>query len=598
MKKILFCSIGLVLVFLTNPSSVFSLTKNFWNDTLPNNIVINQLQGLGICHWESPTVLDNPSCSWGYDATEAVFWKTIEPNENEFHWETLDELVERARARGKKVWLQIYNDSVVPDWAKQKVIAGKKMEFLGSYDCSTADGKLPVPWNEVYLTLWRKVIHEMAKRYDNNPTVEAIIMMAGGGYGEMAVSSSYGPTKCFAKAAGCCTQCDSCESNVSCYNCVDNKWSQSVTNIIDLYLEEEHHWGNEGILPSGTITHGFLHKPVVLQLGAGPYGHTTLVIKPVLKYAIPKYGMRVILKTNGWNPTDCDHGHSGVSNDFIVGNCTADNPNCDKTKFCLEPAAIYSDPNQFQTMLNCYSYASVDCLQNDYWKNANLGSKITSLARSLGAKVALKEATFPEQVFSGQNYSFSLILKNLGNIPPFRPKRERVGSTLKDIASSYQLSFQLVKDGQIAFQTEIIPSPSSDKWTKNQEISLTAQFIIPPLISGNYELRIALFDPEANQMTRQEYFRFLNKDILDDQGRAKIGTINVVSCEGCSCQNFGDLDCNTQINGTDLTTLIDNWSPVGGGGEAGALGLDDGDLNQDHKIDEVDLTIILSSWKP
>jgi len=146
----------------------------------------------------------------------------------------------------------------------------------------------------------------------------------------------------------------------------------------------------------------------------------------------------------------------------------------------------------------------------------------------IGAKVGLKEVTYPESVVAGQTYTLAAKMVNLGDVPPFRPKRINNSTIPKDIAASYQISFQLIKDNQVAFAANADLNPPSDNWTTNQEITFSSAVPLSAnLTTGDYELRLALFDPEGRDKFRQEYFRFLNKDILDSEGKAKIGAIYV-----------------------------------------------------------------------
>jgi len=264
--------------------------KDFWAESLRDNLVENHLQGLGLCHSTQINILEDPSVSWSYDAGSSVEWPTVEPNDGQFNWTPMDDLLAISKAFGTKAWLQIQNHDATPEWAKTKSVSGVTMEFLGGSSPSYCDenDRLPVPWNTAYLALWRRAIHKMAERYDNNDTIEAIVTMASGGYGEMAVCSSCGHDDCWDDAAGC---------SHGDWQCTSDKFIQGVKDLIDLYLEEEHTWGSEGVLPPSTVTHGFLKKPVILQLGSGPYDATNYVIQGVLEYAIPKYGMRVLFKS-------------------------------------------------------------------------------------------------------------------------------------------------------------------------------------------------------------------------------------------------------------------------------------------------------------
>jgi len=590
--KYLFSTLFLTLTLIYSGKPVLAITQNFYSENLTNNIVYNPFQGLGICHWSSPAILDDPIVSWSYDSTAAIFWKTIEPIEGQFNWSSIDNLIARHQSKGKKLWLQLYNANAdaIPDWAKTKVFPdGKKIQFMGqdystspNPPCTVTDQGLPLPWDENYLASWRNVINALAARYDSNPTVEAIVTMAGGGYGEMVICSNCGPAACWAKYAGC-PNWQSCKTygsgcDASCMNIFDTKFVQSVEGLIDLYLN------------------AFQNKPIVLQLGNGLnfLNHsTTTVIKPVLDYAIPKYGMRVLTKSNGWHcgqsyclkpNTPCEWGQSGVINYFLDGSRT------DRTKYGLEPGWPTDNPEEENGMIGCRPYASYACLQDRYWSGnngnnlQNFSNLRTSLARSLGAKVALKDVTYPEQIPAGQPVTISATFKNLGTIPPFRPQRVDI----KDLAASYQVSFQLIKNEQIIYQAEVIPNPATEKWTNNQEVTVSRSFTLPTnFILGNYELRVGIWDPEAAIRTRQEYFRVLNNNLLDTLGRAKIGQITVTGAPpDCTDKDIGDILCDGIIDLADARLFLEYW-------QVANL---EADFSHDNQVNETDLTILLSNW--
>ncbi|MGC8787205.1 MAG: beta-galactosidase [Anaerolineae bacterium] len=258
--------VGATVALVHQAEAAGTLPPFQMDTTLPDQIVLNPEQGLGQCHWVDPYIVLLPYVSWAYDASTKVSgWCSIEPQSGLFYWGAIDADIEKARKLGKRIWLEVLTtEGMTPQWA---VDAG--VQLVGSR------GGTPVPWNETYQRLLRRVVHAMAARYDGNPTVEAIVMMAGGCYGEMTI--------CNAKQD---------EAAWLAAGYTDARFVEAVKKIIDIYLEEEYVWED------GSRSHGFLKTPVVLQLGAGLYG-MEVTRKPVVDYAMGKYGMRVWLKFNG-----------------------------------------------------------------------------------------------------------------------------------------------------------------------------------------------------------------------------------------------------------------------------------------------------------
>jgi len=183
------------------------------NPSLPSDTVVNAEQGLGQCHWLDSQLLSQPEVAWAYDAgAQASAWSAIEPQEGVFQWAALDAEIAKARAHGKRIWLELRTtEGLAPQWARD---AG--VELVGSV------GGTPVPWNETYQRLLRRAVHAMAARYDDDTTVDAIILMAGGCYGEMTI---------------CSRQTDQPAWEQAGYT--DERFIEAVKAIIDIYLEDE-----------------------------------------------------------------------------------------------------------------------------------------------------------------------------------------------------------------------------------------------------------------------------------------------------------------------------------------------------------------------
>ncbi|MGB9880442.1 MAG: hypothetical protein ACPLRM_06740 [Anaerolineae bacterium] len=454
---------------------------------LPPDIVVNAGQGLGQCHWLAAGIMAATYVSWGYDATEtASGWATVEPQPGVFNWGPLDAEVNKARSLGKHIWLELLTtEGQTPQWAQDMGV-----DLVGSR------GGTPVPWNETYQRLLRRAVHAMAAHYDGDPTVDAINVMAGGCYGEMSI---------------CARETDAPDWERAGYT--DEKFIEAVKRILDIYLEEEYVWED------GSRTHGFLKTPVVLQLGAGLYGHTTAVIKPVVEYAISKYGMRVWLKYNGLGG---NHDMGWLYGDYDT-----------LTKVGYEPAAGPSNflnrPKEYiQTALE--QHASYLCLQKAFfdisdpqWQEAR-----ELAARYLGAQIFCQGVEMPGEVVAGQEYRFVTHWVNRGTTPLMRPERQGI----KDIPASYNIAIVLVNSasGSLALEHSFVPEVPTTKWYTAQPIRIEETIVTPSsLPAGEYEVRVALVNPNLPPDDAQRYFYLLNVNQHDGEGRYVMGRIEVRS---------------------------------------------------------------------
>ncbi len=453
---------------------------------LAPDLVINPDQGLGQCHWLEVAILSQPTVSWGYDAGEKVSsWVVIEPQQGTFDWAPLDGQIHKASDLGKRIWLELLTtEGQTPSWARD---AGVRL--VGSR------GGTPVPWDPVYQQLLRRAVHAMAARYDDDPTVDAINIMAGGCYGEMAICARETDTEAWEQAGY-----------------TDETFIAAVKQLIDIYLEEEYLWED------GTKTHGFLHTPVVLQLGGGLYGHTAAVIQPVVDYAMSTYGMRVWLKYNGLGGT---HDMEWIFSQYS-----------DVTRVGYEPAgtttALEEDPRLYvQAALDQHS--SFLCLQRSYfaltepdWLQAR-----EQAALYLGTHILAQGMQAPASITSGQELILLSRWINRGTVPLMRSQRQ--GS--RDVPASYDIWIGFVDPttGVVAFEQSFTPTPPTTEWYSSRSVSVESLLTLPSsLPEGSYELRVSLVNPDLSDVDPARHFNLLNTTLDDGQGRYRLGEIRVV----------------------------------------------------------------------
>jgi hypothetical protein len=482
------------LLIVVPPSSLAQTTTP--DDQLPPfrldpdltpQIVLNAGQGLGQCHWLDTSVLSSPYVSWAYDSSEAASgWTTVEAQEGTFNWAPLDAEIAKARSLGKQIWLELHTtEGQTPQWARDAGVV-----LVGSR------GGTPVPWNETYQRLLRRAVHAMAARYDDDPTVDAINLMAGGCYGEMTI---------------CAPQTDRPVWEQAGYT--DEEFVEATKQIIDIYLEEEYTWEDD------SRTHGFLRTPVVLQLGGGLYGHTTTVIRPVVEYAMSKYGMRVWLKYNGFGG---GYDMGWVYQEYNTVTRVGYEPVGNSLDFVMEPRSYV------RTALD--QHASYLCLQEPYfgiadpkWEEAR-----ELAARHLGAQIIHQGVEVPELVRAGQQSVIVTNWANRGTAPLMRPERQG----LKDAPASYDILIAFVDSasGTPVFEHSFTPDVPTTDWYSAEPIRIEEAIHIPTSVpAGEYDLRIALLNPNLPPQDDRRYFHLVNTDLGDSSGRYTVGQIVVLN---------------------------------------------------------------------
>ena len=454
---------------------------------LPPQVVLNADQGLGQCHWLATHILSTPYVSWAYDSSEtASGWSAIEPQEGVFNWAPLDAEIAKARSLGKRIWLELHTtEGQTPQWVRDAGVV-----LVGSR------GGTPIPWNETYQRLLRRAVHAMAARYDDDPTVDAINLMAGGCYGEMVI---------------CAPQTDQRAWEQVGYT--DERFVEAVKQIIDIYLEEEYKWED------GASTHGFLKTPVVLQLGSGLYGHTATVIQPVVEHAMAKYGMRVWLKYNGFGG---GYDMGWVYQQYNTVTRVGYEPAGNSLDFLIKPR------DYVRTALD--QHASYLCLQEPYfdisepkWKEAH-----ELAARYLGTHIVSQGVDAPDRILAGYEYPFISNWVNRGTTPLMRPERQGV----KDVPFSYDILIAFVNaaNGSPVFEHSFTPAMPTTSWYTAEPIRIEEAIHIPTSVpAGKYDLRIALVNPNLPPNDEKRYFHLVNVDLHDGSGRYSVGQITVLS---------------------------------------------------------------------
>ena len=90
-------------------------------------------------------------------------WRDVQPAAEKFDWGYLDREIGRAKVHGKKVQILIFTGADAPDWLY--VAGARPLKF---FDPRKGFGwfTMPVPWDDVMLTHYEKLMAALGRRYD------------------------------------------------------------------------------------------------------------------------------------------------------------------------------------------------------------------------------------------------------------------------------------------------------------------------------------------------------------------------------------------------------------------------------------------------
>lgn len=111
----------------------------------------------------SDSVYQNPNVS---AVALRIGWNYLEPQPNQFSWDILDSLFEKAAASGKYVGLIITPGFDTPAWALSGV---KTVSMSRKYGTGRGSVEpLPLPWDSTYLDRWYDFLSQVSNRYGSN----------------------------------------------------------------------------------------------------------------------------------------------------------------------------------------------------------------------------------------------------------------------------------------------------------------------------------------------------------------------------------------------------------------------------------------------
>ncbi len=109
------------------------------------------------------------------------YWSEIEPENGEYRWDKIDEVIEKASSRGQRVALGVMPaNGSAPEWYRELGAAGFEYMPERGGDMSW----MPDHNDPLYLQYMGRLVKEMGDRYDGNPDIDHIDMRSLGHWGE------------------------------------------------------------------------------------------------------------------------------------------------------------------------------------------------------------------------------------------------------------------------------------------------------------------------------------------------------------------------------------------------------------------------------
>ncbi len=411
-------------------------------------------------------------------------WKVLEPKEDEFNWQPLDNLLEQLKASGKTLIVRISTsglDTVPEGYVAPKKEEGDKTSDLESdtpswvfagdvktLEYTGKDGKqhlMPIFWNTNYLAKWSNFITEMGEKYDKHPNIHSIGITGGGvGGGTAVVPDVTGEKGNYDKLEKALIK--------------DHAMSQR--QLVE-------HWKYVAdIFPKAfpTARLNFDVDPPT----ANRAGQDTL--DEISDYLIYRYGQRVYITRQNIN--DGKHGFDQYRVIIKFHPDTFTGYQLTEKVDALDLEKIAKN-----APVDGISYVELPLSTVEAsTKDEALAKSLEDLRSKLGYQLVSQKISFDEKLKQGDKLKASFEFLNLGAAPALRPSREFD----KDVAGSYKVQMEFRDEsGKPVAQSLHTPQPPTNQWLAGKPITWSEELKMPPLKPGKYSVFVSVVDVDTKR---------------------------------------------------------------------------------------------------
>lgn len=94
-------------------------------------------------------------------------WKDVEFSDDNYNWSLIDDQITAAKFYNKKISLAIGGGPNSPNWLYG--LGADSITFTSPFP-----GKIPVPWDTIFMDKWSEFIIELGNRYKNDTTIQLV----------------------------------------------------------------------------------------------------------------------------------------------------------------------------------------------------------------------------------------------------------------------------------------------------------------------------------------------------------------------------------------------------------------------------------------
>lgn len=175
---------------ISNPYIGFTSFNHFRGDPLYTDCIVGD-QELAGCETEAfecypvPDGVEEKGREQGFHPDETVayiriLWKHFEPKQGEYDYAFIQDILDKAKAKGQTVMLRLMSHSTcarddVPDWLREIMACPERPDGMRVKDS---------PTDPRYLKLFGQAVEKLGERFDKNETLDCVDVSLGGAWGE------------------------------------------------------------------------------------------------------------------------------------------------------------------------------------------------------------------------------------------------------------------------------------------------------------------------------------------------------------------------------------------------------------------------------
>lgn len=429
-------------------------------------------------------------------------WNELEPVEDTFKWETLDQILELCAQTNRTAIVRVATSGIdvnpdASDTPKWVFDGGAKAISYKGVDGQTH--QMPLFWDKTYLANWDNFLSEFGARYDKNPNIHSIGITGGGiQIGNVTTPGSlpaYSGKTVASELKNSGNQLN--ETMKKDYGMTQRLLDQHGKYIVDLFAKS---------FPTARLNFN-LDPQVKSRMGQD-------VLDEISDYAIHRYGQRIFLTRQN---ADAEHGFDQYRlvikfrPDTLMGlhlkeGVTAQD--LDKiSKYALDDGISYAE-------------IPADILLST---DPAIQKSLSALASHIGYQLMAQQATIPTEVASGEPIKASFKFLNFGAATAKRPSRQLD----KDIPASYRVEIELKDaEGKSAVLSYHTPETPTNTWAAGQPIAWEEDLRMPQLTPGEYSVWMSLVDSETKR--KISFIDILNNQEPKAATTVSIGKIKVL----------------------------------------------------------------------